>query len=282
MAILASGYSSFKLYSLVFGISSIMVCFQFINLAFLEPTANGIARQEIKKTKKTDGKYLTRSSLDGGTFWYKSKNYFATFTYFDRNQNSLLNLELFYFNEKNLLKQMVTAKTAKFISPQNWVLTNPQIISHTEDVGFPQMTTSKQMNYPLIESPEDFGEFEADLTTLNFFKLRSFINKISNSGINTNEYELILFQILSVSLSCWIFALLPLQAIFNPNRRSGSFGKSVITVLSFTLSFWIIQSFCLSLGDKGTLTPEISSFLPIILFSCYVIYVFLKNRKLAI
>src|SRR5690606_36688696 len=55
IAILATGYSYLKIYGLI-GICAItMVLVQFTNLGFIEPYANKVKRQEIEKSKKSEG-----------------------------------------------------------------------------------------------------------------------------------------------------------------------------------------------------------------------------------
>ena len=89
ISILAAGYSYLKIYFLIGACASIVMAIQFYNLGFLQPSANSIKRLEIQKSRMSEGRYLTRSSIEGGRFWYKSQNYFASFTFFD-NKTSLL------------------------------------------------------------------------------------------------------------------------------------------------------------------------------------------------
>src|SRR5690606_11127570 len=63
ISILAAGYSYTKIYLLIGTCALFMVVLQFVNLGYIEPRANLIKRQEIEKSKSSEGKYLTRSSL---------------------------------------------------------------------------------------------------------------------------------------------------------------------------------------------------------------------------
>lgn len=138
------------------------------------------------------------------------------------------------------------------------------------------------MNLKLDERPEDFGEFEADLTTLNFFKLRQFISRLSKTGINIDEYEILLLNKVFLSFICLVFALLPLSTIFNPNRRSSSFGKNVVQTLLITVVFWVLYSSTVAFGNSGTLNPWLATGIVPCCFLIYVLWVFYKNRKLSV
>lgn len=280
-AILASGKSVRGIYLTILVASFSMILLQFLNLGYIKPYANKIKRQEIVKSQRSEGKYLTRGSIDGGMFWLKSENYFASFDFFDRTQNSLEGISLYFFDENHLAKKIIKAQRAIF-SGNTWRLENGITFNNLLIRDFPEKDVFKTLTIQLNERPEDFKEFEADLTTLNFFKLRKFIAKISATGINTNEYQVLLWQQVSLSLICAIFSLIPLSALFKPNRRSDSFGKSVITSLLLTLIFWITFSLSINLGNSGKLPSVIAVFAIPAIFSLQVFWTLYQNRKLAI
>lgn len=280
ISILAAGYSYKKIYFLVGTCALTVVATQFLNLGFIEPYANKIKRQEIQKSRSSEGKYLTRSSIEGGRFWYKTKNYFASFSYFDRKTNSLQDLELYYFSPKHISQKIIRASRAEYVDGQ-WKLTGITELSHLETSTFPMQSNKKEAVLELDERPEDFGEFEADLTTLNFIKLSQFITRISKTGINIAEYEIILLNKIFLSLICLIFALMPVSTVFNPNRRSDSFGKNVVLTLFVTVVFWVLYSSAVAFGNSGTLNPWIATGVVPMGFFVFVLRTFLKNRKLS-
>jgi lipopolysaccharide export system permease protein len=252
-----------------------------MNLAYLEPFANKIKRQEIQKTKKSEGKYLTRSSLEGGRFWYKTDDYFASFTFFDRSSKSLRELEIYYFTPGHSSTQIIRSKTATFVQRGEWRLTGATELSNLDSETFPMQQFISDKIVKLNEEPEDFGEFEADLTTLNFFKLKTFIGRLSKTGINTAEYEIILLNKIFLSMVCLVFALIPLSTIFNPNRRSDSFGKSAVFTLLITIVFWVLYSSAIAFGNSGSISPLTATSIVPVLFLLFVLWTYLKNQKLS-
>ena len=282
ISLLAAGYSYFRIYRLIGLCSLSVVLLQFLNLGFIEPYANKIKRQEIEKSRKSEGKYLTRSSLEGGKFWYKSQNYFASFAFFDRRDNSLNSLELYFFSPEHHGNRIISAKKALSQGNGKWLLQDVSELSHLQGSQFPLRMTWPQSEMTLLENPEDFGEFEADLTTLSYFKLATFIKRLSKTGINISEYQILLFNKLFLSLICLVFALMPLSAIFNPNRRSSSFGKSVVQTLLVTVVFWVLYSSAVAMGNSGKLPPLLATGIIPLGFMGFVLWTFLKNRKLAI
>ncbi len=282
IAILAAGYSYKKIYMLVGTCALSVVGLQFLNLGFIEPYANKVKRQEIQKSKRSEGKYLTRSSIEGGKFWYKSQNYFASFSYFDRSTKSLADLEVYFFSENHLSQKILKSQKATYTGEGKWDLKNVTELSALNSYTFPLQSAKPSLTLELREVPEDFGEFEADLTTLNFFKLSDFVSRLAKTGINISEYQIILLNKVFLSFVCLVFALMPLSTIFNPNRRSSSFGKNVVQTLLITIGFWVLYSGAIAFGNSGNVPPVVATGIVPILFICFVIWTFLKNRKLAI
>ena len=282
ISILAAGYSYAKIYFLIGSCALLMVAVQFSNLGFLEPMANNIKRQEIAKSRKSEGRYLTRSSIEGGKFWYKSHDYFASFSYFDRKNSSLRDFEIFFFNSAHKSAKILKSTEAVYDKNRVWKLKNVTEHSNLDTALFPLQSKTLEQELTLYEIPEDFGEFEADLTTLSFFKLYQFVSRLSKTGINVSEYQIILLNKIFLSFICLVFALLPVSSIFNPNRRSSSFGKNVVQTLLVTVTFWVLYSSAVAFGNSGTIPPWLATGIVPFSFFIFVVWTFLKNRKLSI
>ena len=279
IAALAAGFSYGRMTTII-GVCSLSVVFlQFSNLGFIEPYANSVKRSEIQRSRISEGKYLTRSVVDGGQFWFKSQNYFGTFSNFNKADNSLSNLQLYYFNDQGLISQQFTSEKARFKNDE-WVLENAKKIDQLLGPEFPIIENKNSIHLKLNETPSDFNEFEADLTTLNWYNLKQFIDKISHTGINTTEYFIMLHQKLALSLSCLIFALIPLSSLYRPNRRSDSFGKNVAFTLILTVAFWLLFSSSVSFGQSGKIPAWLAVYLIPSIFLSHSIWTFMRHRKL--
>lgn len=281
IAIFASGYSYALIYRIVAMLSLSIVGLQFLTLSYFEPLANSKKRQHIQKSKASEGKYLTRSAVDGGKFWYKTNDYFATFLFFEKESKSLIEPIFYFFNSEGKATSIIKASRAQHEVNNEWKFLNLTELTNLDKDGFHQKTEHENKMIVLGEKADDFYEFEADLTTLNFFQLNNFIKKIKKTGMNILEYQVLLMKKVALSWSCLIFALIPLGTIFNPNRRSASFGKNVTFALLFTIIFWSLFSFSITFGESGAWPPLLSVFLMPSLCLLFISYGFLKHRKLA-
>jgi lipopolysaccharide export system permease protein len=280
MAILAAGYSAKKFYMLILVCSVSIATFQFINLGLLQPVANKIKRQEFEKSRKQESKYIARSKIgSGGLMWYKTDNYFTAFSAFDRKLNTLKDVSFYYFNENNNLTKVIKATSAKHVE-NKWILSNAKIFNRLHTLNFPSIGLEPTMELAISEEPSDFNQFESDITTLSFFSLAQFIRRLDKTGINTSEYKIMLFEKVSLSVICIIFALFPASGIFSPNRRSGSFGKNIIFTLLFSIFFWLIYSSLISQGINGNVPPVVATMSIPIIFTFYILWTFRKNRTL--
>lgn len=260
IAILATGYSIPRVILLIIFCSTFVATLQFLNLGFLEASSNKYKRQEIEKSQKHESKYIARSRIGKSKFmWYKTTDYFASFRAFDRRNQTLKNISIYFFNEKNLTSKIIKADIAEFVGGFKWLLKKVRVYENLNELNFPNSVFQKELTIKLKEVPKDFDQFESDITTLNFFELFRFVRSLRNTGINTKEYEVMLWDKVTSSLICIIFALFPLSGLYAPNRRGSSFGKNVGITLVFAVSYWVIHSTLLSMGNNGSLLPVLAT-----------------------
>tara|TARA_B100001971_G_scaffold213155_1_gene245661 strand:- start:262311 stop:263402 length:1092 start_codon:yes stop_codon:yes gene_type:complete len=281
MAILSSGFSAGRIYLLVLMCSVVIAFFQVINLGFIQPKANKIKRAEFEKSRKQESKYLARSKVGrSGLLWYKSGNYFTSFQAFDRDRNALKNIKIYFQNNKGHLQQVYEAKNATFVQENQWELSEVKILSLLDDKIYPTLQVKDKMIIPLKEVPEDFDQFESDITTLPILDLAAFVSRLEQTGINTSEYKVMLYEKLSLAFICIVFSLFPVAIVFKPNRRADGFGKNVIFTLFFTVVFWLLYTSAVSMGTQGKVPPLLATMGIPIIFLTYIGFVFNKNRSL--
>lgn len=280
MAILAGGYSAQMIYRLIL-ICSISVAFlQFLNLGFIVPAANKIKRQEFEKSRENESKYLARSQIgDSGLVWYKTENYFTSFKAYDRKNKKLKEVTVYFIQDKNLTK-IYSAESATYQGDQKWKLNNTIELQKLEGGDFPVSKITPDFNIQLQEEPEDFGQFESDITTLDLFELKRFIGRLKATDINSTEYEIMYMEKLSLVLICMIFSLFPISGVFTPNRRAAGFGKNVLLTLLFTIFFWGIHTSTISMGNNEKLPVLVATMAIPTIFSLVILIGFIKNRQL--
>ena len=82
------------------------------------PAANKVKREQFEKSRKNESKYLARSQIgDSGLIWYKTDNYFTSFKAYDRKNNKLKEVTVYFIQDKKL-SRIYSAKSATYQGDQ--------------------------------------------------------------------------------------------------------------------------------------------------------------------
>ncbi len=282
IAILATGFSVKKIILIIIYLSAIVSTFQFVVVSYLQPASNKLKLNyedelQFEKLKKHS---ISTSSLESERVWYKSNTYFASFTGFDREKNELKELSLYFYSQSFRASKIIHAKTATYVKDNLWTLKSVTSHSKLENNEFPEPKNFTEITLALDEVPEDFNKFESEVRTLNIISLKNFISRMERTGINVIEYKVIFYEKIALSFTCLIFALIALNTLYSPNRRGGSFAKTVIYTLGFSLGFWVLHTSTMALGTSGGLPPVLAAATIPLIFSLFILGTFYKHRKL--
>ncbi len=284
-AIFASGFSRQDFIAALIIISAFAGAMQFAFSSYLHPYTKSHRHQWItdghKKFGNLKSKGLMTSTISSGKLWYRTKDFFLAFSAFNKKNNTLQNVSLYYIGEGQLLAKKLNARTATYQGDGAWSFSHGTINTQLDAKAFPTLQNFNQLKIDLSMDLEQFLQAEADITTLNIHQLREYIQHLDDSGINTSEYQVMYLDKFSSTLICIIFALMAGVGIFNPNRRSSNFGKNVVFVFAFTLIYWFVYSYVSELGRSSKIEPLIACFAVPALFMGYLSLIFYKNRHLS-
>jgi lipopolysaccharide export system permease protein len=283
-AIFASGYSRKKyIIDLVFA-SIIVTLIQFFMTSYVSPffkfhKETFIAGSSHKfKNLKSQG--LKSSTIGSGKMWYKSDGYFISFTNYNQRKKELYNVNIYRTTIDSYLEEIESIDRV-YWEEELWIGNKIVQLDGLNQKSFPEIKSTSRLPISITELPEDLRQIEADVTTLNIVKLWKYIKQLKSSGININEYMVLFYDKFSNSIICIIFAILASVSIFNPNRRSSSFGKNIAAVFFFTILYWLIYSYLIELGNNSKISPVIATFSVPFTFTIILLIIFSRNRKLA-
>lgn len=283
-AIFASGYSRKAFISDIFQASLFIALFQFLLTSYLDPYIKRnrelLFNIQTDKIDAFESQGLSSSTIGTGKIWYRTRNYFFAFTAFDKNKNQIKDVELFFINPDKLVSRIIEAEQASYLSDNRWMLDQVSVLENLGEEGFPKPKQYAQFEIELNETADDFLQIEADITTLPIQDLGRYIQKLKEAGINTGEYQVLYYNKFSSALICIIFSLMAAIGIFNPNRRTSSFGQNIGFVFVFTLLYWLVYSYTLELGNSSKLHPLLACFGVPMLFSGFLVFFYLRHRKL--
>jgi lipopolysaccharide export system permease protein len=273
VAILATGMSPIKIILVISFCASLITGFQLLNTGYLIPYTNKI------NIIDDDEESLIRSQLEAGKVWYKGNNYFATFAGFDPTRDEIIDLAIFFHTKDFKSSNMVMAKKARYQSDNNWLLIDGIFYSDLDTLNYPKVKPFQDKIIQLGETPSDFKKFESDVSTLNLTALYNYVDRLKLTGINVSSYSVMFWDKISMSYICLLFALMPLLSIYNPNRRSSSFGKNILYTLLFTIFYWLAHTSLVAMGNNGQLMAPLATMSIPIAFSFFLIFRLVKLSK---
>lgn len=284
-AIFASGFSTKKYFITLVQASAVVAIAQLLMGGLIQPKTRSYRDALIvnsdNKFRNLKAKGLRTSTIGTGKIWFKSGDYFFSFSSFDKVKGVLNNVTLYFFSDSFKLVRKIDSPKLTYQETGGWMAISPTIYSEADKKGgFPIVEKKDFYHVDIKENLGDFKKIESDITTLGLVSLYLYINRLSESGINTNEYLVMFLDKIASSLVCIILALVAAVAIYSPNRRTSSFGKNLGMVFLLTLVYWLAYDYSLELGRSSKVNPYLACFSLPSLFMIYVIYQFKTNQKL--
>jgi lipopolysaccharide export system permease protein len=220
------------------------------------------------------------NALVSGRIWFKSSDYFFSYSSFDGFSNTIYNLSLYRYDQDYKFSEKIIAKKAVFNETGEWDLIDGLYLKNLQTNSFPVQEKFNVKKFALNENISDFKKINADISTLNLWKLYDYIAVLRNNGINDSEYFVTFLDKFSSGFTCLVLAILASIALFNPNRRNSSFGTNIAFVLSFTFVYWFVYSYFLTLGQSSKIPAVLATFGVPALFVVYLTFYFIYHRKL--
>ena len=220
------------------------------------------------------------NALKSGRIWFKGQDYFFSYSSFDGISNTIYDLNLYYYDTNFKFSEQVTASTATFVEGNSWRLNKGLHVTNLENKTFPEPSYFHSKVFKLTETISDFKKINADISTLNIWRLYDYIQVLRVNGINDSEYFVTFLDKFSSAFTCLILAILASVALFNPNRRNSSFGSNIAFVLTFTFIYWFIYSYFMTLGQTSKIPAIAATFGVPSVFVVYLVFYFIYHRKL--
>lgn len=285
-AIFASGFSRSRFVFSVGTIGAFVGILLFFINAYLVPYTKH--RQDIMKNgqaREAAGNAIKKSTvsinaLNSGKIWFKGQDYFFSYSSFDRKTNTLYNLTLYLYDKNFKFTEQISAAYGDYQNENNWLLRRALHYTNLDNKTFPTVQYFDALPLKIRETISDFRQINADIATLNIWKLYDYIGVLKTNGINYSEYFVTFLDKFSSAFTCLVLSILASIALFNPNRRNSSFGKSVAFVLTFTFVYWFIYSYFLTLGQTSRIPAVVATFGVPSIFVLYLTFYFIYHRKL--
>lgn len=263
----AAGQSRWNISSSAMKTALVMVLFVMVLGEWLAPVSEAKAK-EIRTQAISGGSLFSSDRL----VWAKdSDNFVSIGEVIDRE--TLLNINIYEFDDQLNLKQITSADKARFENNQ-WSLEkvsytflgNQKIRAEEVDSGVWQSTLT----------PDKLGVVTVKPEALSIRGLRNYVNYLENNSQDSGRYNLALWRKIFQPVSITVMLLMALSFVFGP-LRSVTMGARIIMGVLAGFAFFISNEVFGTFSLVYQLPPILGAITPSIVFAAIAGY-FLKRR----
>jgi lipopolysaccharide export system permease protein len=221
--------------------------------------ANHIWNVEVKKESAVVSK--------GRNIWIKDKRAIYYISYYNPTNHTILGISFNFFDDKFRLIQRFDAKRGVYTEGR-WMFYEVMEQKLDEKTGNYQFAYYKEKEVPFHFQPEEIKKVVKKSEEMNFLELLELVNKIEAEGYDASAYQVDLYAKLAFPFVCFIMCLVG-PCIAGRRKLKESLSVSVFYGICLAFIYWIVYSFCLSLGYGEVLPPIIAAWMANILFIAF-------------
>jgi lipopolysaccharide export system permease protein len=275
LALKSCGVSIYVLLKPLLILGMVLACMLFFLsnsvVPFSKQKANRIWMEEVR------GKRATLTSVEQN-IWMNGSSRITHIGYFDPVQNIIKDVTIYYFNKNFRLIRRVDAleglypltnrKASKNLDldpPEKWTLKSILDQRLEPNGEYYSVTQMDRLSLNMDFSVDDLKGVAVKSEELNFRALREYIHKVESEGYDATAYRVDLNAKLAMPFVCVIMSLLGVGIALRSNINDGV-AVGVAYGLAAGFLYWIIMSFCMSLGYGGILPPILAAWIANLIF----------------
>ncbi|UCF86578.1 MAG: LptF/LptG family permease [Nitrospiraceae bacterium] len=270
VAIRAAGGSIKRLFStfLLIGILISML------VLFLNETLVPLAASRASWVRYTKIlKKSTRITYREGILWAKGLDgSLIRIRDFVEDEKKILKVSIFKLSPFFQLTQRIEADEGEWVNG-TWNLKNVTVF----DFAIAEVKSFKEYDFDALEEPKIFIEEMKKPAEMNFMELYTYYKRLEKAGFKNNRYVVELYGKLAhpmVNFVMIVFGIaLALNSRFGGGIRAAGLGLIVI------VSYWMILSMSMSLGNTGTLPPAFAPWIGPAIFCFAGSYLYVKIKE---
>ena len=201
--------------------------------------------------------------------WIKSQRAIYFIKYFNPQNQSISGVTLNYFDKDFRLSKRIDATSGTY-QKGGWILSDiiEQVLDKESLSYAVEIYPQKAIEIDLL--PEDLKRVFTKSDEMNVAELFSYIREVESEGYDSTTYRVDLHARFALPFLSIIVCIIGLGIAV---KRKGREGPSVSIAFGALVVFlyWVVHSFCLSLGYGGMLPPIVAAWISNIIFSCYAI-----------
>ena len=242
-------------------LSILLFCLSEIIVPITISKANKIWLMEVKNKPSITSKQRN--------IWIKGHRAIYFIRYFNPQNHAVSGVILNFFDNEFNLARRVDANRGLYVEGK-WVFYDSmeQVLDRETQIYNVQFHTQKVENVDFL--PEDLRRAFKKSAEMNIAELFRYIQEVESEGYDATTFRVDFHARFAYPVLLIIVCILGTGiAVKRKSREGPSVSIAFGAVLVFL--YWVLHSFCLSLGYGGMLPAVISAWISNLIFSCYAV-----------
>jgi lipopolysaccharide export system permease protein len=220
--------------------------------------ANRIQRVEIRKE-------ASLASADKN-IWIKAERRILYIRYYEPSKAAIYGVAVNFFDSDFQLVRRLDAKKGVFRNGR-WDFSDVLEQRRNEATGGYDVRRLASVSVAIGVAPEDLRKVVKKSDEMSFRELREYIRRIEKEGYDATAYRVDLDAKIAFPFVCLIMGAVGVGIA--ANRKTGSSLPGALAIgIGAAFLYWILHSFCISLGRGEVLPPVVAAWTANFVFSC--------------
>jgi LPS export ABC transporter permease LptF/LPS export ABC transporter permease LptG len=239
----------------------------------------GLAPEANRQEKRTMGLILNRErseEFEQDKKWVLGdKNTIYFYYHMDRRRENYVYFNVIVLDDAFALKKRILAENAHWENETELILKDgfERDFKDNMPISFEKFDKRR---ISINEGKDIFKIKIKDHRYMNTTVLREYINYLKKNNSNTSRYEAQLHNRYSFPLSCLVMVLIAIPFSFMMGKKGTLYGIGFAVGIS--IIFWGAFGIFSALGSVAVLSPFMSAFAPIFIFSAVSFYLFMNIK----
>lgn len=207
-------------------------------------------------------------------FWIKQGKNIIYCRYVDLTRAMLSGLTVMTMDQNFNMSFRMDAANGLYKNGQ-WYLSDIIEQHYGKDADRVSIINLNKKIYDLGIHPDDLKQVIKRAKEMSLFQLSEYIQKVESEGYDATTYRVDFYDKTAFPFLCLILAVLGATIGTRPFVKN-NLAVGITTGLVLAFLYWILQSFCVSLGYGKILSPGISAWLTNSIFSLVTMIVWIK------
>lgn len=262
LALKSSGISVYALVKPALGIGIIFSIFLFFMAEAVVPiTMDHVNRIWVEEVRNEKVVMLRERDI-----WIKRSRSIIHIKYYNPAEKAIFGITANYFDGDFRLIKRIDAKKGIF-EQGKWLLSETMEQTLIKGVGQYKVELKPKQSVALDFIPDDLKKVIRKSEEMNFLELLNYVRKVEAEGYDATSYRVDLYGKTALPFVCIIMVLVG-TGIGVRDKITEGLAVSVTYGIGIAFLYWVLYSFCVSLGYGEMLPPFIAAWTANLTFLC--------------